>query len=170
MDFRSRMSYPSEKQRVRQSCLNIMPDIMAGERRRTMNKNTCTEEVSRVTIMTKNSELTPLEEEIKAFTEEKVKEADMPGFIVEVNFSSVEGRAPECNAHVSYQLSSVCEGGWGNMIDNYMCIYSDDKACLKNENVDEGITNYNYCENLDDLKTAIEKNIKEIEEKTKTGW
>ncbi|WP_296119017.1 hypothetical protein [uncultured Eubacterium sp.] len=108
----------------------------------------------------------PMEEELKKFMEEKLKSADLHGYSVDVQFSISKSKKIRCSALCRvYKHDRKDE----RMVENILCCYSnDDKWMTSIDSVKrlyDNITHLNHCENLDDMKAAVEQNIDEISSK-----
>ena len=109
----------------------------------------------------------PMEEELKKFMEEKMKAADLHGHGVNVDFSIANNRKIRCSA-----LFQVYEHDKkdGKMVNRILCCYSNDDKWMNSidsvKHLYDNITHINHCENLDDMKAAVEQNIAEISNKT----
>ena len=108
----------------------------------------------------------PMEEELKKFMEEKLKAADLHGYSVDVQFSISKSKKIRCSALCRvYKHDRKDE----RMVENILCCYSNDDKWMNSidlvKHLYDNITHINHCENLEDMKAAVEQNIGEISNK-----
>lgn len=108
----------------------------------------------------------PMEEELKKFMEEKLKSADLHGYSVDVQFSISKSKKIRCSALCRvYKHDRKDE----RMVENILCCYSNDDKWMNSidsvKHLYDNITHINHCENLEDMKAAVEQNIDEISSK-----
>lgn len=104
------------------------------------------------------------EKELWTFLEKNLY--GMSGYSVKADFSILEDEATTVSCLILFQ---IFDRVGGELLDDILCCYSDDKEWMynvrANSKTSDNLTYINYCENMDDIKAAIKKNIKEIKKR-----
>ena len=98
--------------------------------------------------------------------EEKLKAADLHGHSVDVQFSISKSKKMRCSVLCWVYNHDRKDK---RMVENILCCYSNDDKWMNSidsvKHLYDNIAHLNHCENLEDMKAAVEQNIDEISSK-----
>ena len=98
--------------------------------------------------------------------EEKLKAADLHGHSVDVQFSISKSKKMRCSVLCWVYKHDRKDK---RMVENILCCYSNDDKWMNSidsvKHLYDNIAHLNLCENLEDMKAAVEQNIDEISSK-----